>query len=379
MKLSKLRAFSGALLAAFALCAAPFARAAESEDACKQVSAIIDMYVAGKADEAELKAMDASESIAKALNYQPDPLSQIMDYLSGNASVDFQKIAVATQKRPEVWALASMALFVRGAARDAQPDPEVLANSLRGYQDSVSANSDCMPCVSKWKDRAPAWIAWCEADFASAPGLEPLFQRKSRSNETLTWTGIDDIKPEDFIKTRTGLEGRPKPAGLAFQPAALEDYFNSIQKDDVKALERQRYDYVKDIKPYLMRIFERSPYTGKVKMKSKQVSGTIALANEKVLVVGDGAGKNVARCEWSDLAPEQFADFLSFYAKLRLQVSGPNLTEAQKRRQAADDLMHACLVCDWYGKYPEALAYAKVIAELAPDMKPQLNKVLLGR
>ncbi len=367
------------ILAAAALLPAAMARSAENEDACKQLSSVIDMYLEGKADDAEMKAMDVSDSLAKALNNQPDPLVQIMDYLSGNSSVDFQKVSIATQKRPDAWALASMARFVRGVARDAQLDPDTLANFLRNYQEAVQGGGASSPSVTKWKDRAAAWIAWCEADFAPTAGTELLLQKKSRSKETSAWTGVEDISAEDLAKSRASFEARPKPAGLAFAPAAVEDYFNSIARDDLKEQERKRYDYVKEVRPYLVRVFERSSYTGKIKLKSKTVNGTISLANEKVVVIGDGTGKNVTRCEWQDLAPEQFADFLSYYAKQRLQVTGPNLSEAQKKRQASDDLLHACLVCDWYGKYPEALAYAKVLIALSPEMKPTVNKLLLGR
>ncbi len=370
-----------ALAAAFLLLAAPsVVQAQEDETLGRDLAAIIDMYLSGKADAGELKAIDISDNLAKGSLPPEDPYRRLFALLGGVKDVDCKKIAVQANSRPDLWALASMALFVRTLATSPALDSDLVSNSLVNYREALASGASSA-AASKWRERIPAWLAWSGSSFAMAEGLEPLLRKRSRDPKAeIAVGGFDEISTDDFVKSRQACAARPKPDGLSFQQTAMDRYFNSIENDALRELERARYNYIKDVKSYLIRIFVRSPYSGRVKLsKNRQPAGTVALANEKFFLVRDSNTEKSVKCEWEEVLPEQFSDFLSYYAKMRIKISGPNLSEADKRRQAADDLAHAAVLCDWYGRYQDAIDYAKLATRISPDIKPELLKILLGR
>ena len=367
------------LLSLAVLAFATMAKASEDESQCRELASVIDLYLSGKADAAELKAIESAEALAKANARPDDPVRRIFSYLGGSKDVDFRRVAVQCNSRSDLWALASMALFARSLSEgQGVLDQAQIENYLRNYQDAISSGSSSAS-AQKWRERSDAWLAWCTSSFLVSEGLEPLLRKRSRDPKTeVTASGLDDLTLEAFTKSRIPFEARPRPAGLFFQGPAMERYFSTIDNDKLRDLERQRYEYIKDIKTYLLRIFVRSPYNGKVKLtKNRVLNGTIALANEKFFLVRDSNDKST-KCEWEEALPEQFPDFLSYYAKMRMNISGPNLTEMDKHRQAAEDLAHASVLCDWLGRYQDSLDYAKLSIQLYPAMKTELLKVLLG-
>lgn len=353
---------------------------AEDEALCREIASVVDLYLSGKTDIGELKAIDMSDSLSKGSLRPEDPARRIVSLLGGASDVDMRKVAVQTAARPDLWALASAALFVRTLSSDPSPDADLVANAVANYQDALSSGAS-LPCAVKWRDRIPAWQAWCAKSLAVSDGLEPLLRKRSRDPKTeVAASGFEDISLDEFKKSRQPFAKRPMPMGLSFRTTEIEKYLASIDNDRLRSLERARYDYIKGIKPYILRLFVRSPYNGKVKLaKNRVVSGTVALANEKFMLVRDPNTEKSVKCEWDEVMPEQFADFLSYFAKMRIKLTGPNLSDADKSRQTADDLAHAAALCDWYGRYQDAIDYAKLATRISPGIKPELVKVLLGR
>ena len=369
------------LMLTLSLLVLPFAvRAEEDAGLCRDLASVLDLYLAGKADAGELKAIDISDSLAKGALRPEDPYRRLFSYLGGGKDVDFKRIAVQTNSRPDLWALASISLFVRSLSSGPAPDADLMLNALINYQDALSSGASS-PSATKWRDRIPAWQAWCGSSFAVSDGLEPLLRKRSRDPKTeVASTGLEDLTLENFTQSRLPFANRPKPDGLSFQATAMERYLASIENDRLRELERGRYEYIKGIKTYLIRVFVRTPYSGRVKLtKNRVLAGTVALANDSFFLVRDSATEKSVKCTWEEVLPEQFSDFLSFYAKIRIKLNAPNLTEADKCRQAADDLSHASVLCDWYGRYQDAIDYAKLATRICPEMKPELFRVLLGR
>ncbi|OGV52390.1 MAG: hypothetical protein A2X49_13465 [Lentisphaerae bacterium GWF2_52_8] len=344
------------------------------------ISEIIELYLADKPGNAEEKALTKTDDFAKEPDSANDPAFLILDMLAGNTSVSTQQIGLATEKKPELWAIASIAFFVRKLATEKKPDSFDLENCLQNYL--VTIPSVSIPEVTKWKAKVEQWSKWLEGDCAPVEGLEPLILRKStrlEKPEDALSDDIESITPEAFAKNRAAFASRPRPPGLEFDQAKCKKYFDSLVQDDLKQIERRRYKYISEIKENLVRILERNPYTGAIKLQNgSTINGTIAMANEATAIVRVGNAKGKAY-KWKELHIELFIAMANHYAEQRLSVNIANVSAKERQLHAAQDYLHLALLCDWYGRYEESLSYAVKTIKTCPDLKAETTRVILGK
>lgn len=240
----------------------------------------------------------------------------------------------------------------------------------------------------------------CTAVFCKADG--PLSEFKSEketlfgvikfekcNKETITGQshhyfqhrdGICNIKPEDFARERRIFRNRPCPPSLDFNVESVERYIQTLP-ENIRETEKKRFEKIREIKPLIIRILARNPYDSKngVKVKNgngiRTVSGTISLANEKILII-QKSGSRPERYKWADMAFTQYELFLTFFAEQRLKISCGDMAEKDSKKYAAEDYFRLALLCDWFGKYENALKYAKKSVELYPEMKNPVSEIL---
>ncbi len=195
---------------------------------------------------------------------------------------------------------------------------------------------------------------------------------------------IDTISIEDFQSSRTPFKNRPKPVGLNFDDAAVAKYISSLPKDMQKT-EGERYENIKQVKPYLVRLFERNPYSGnglllQSKGEAKPVKRNlmVTMANDKYLVTKVNANsKKPTRHYWNELDFEQYEVFFEYFINKRVGVSAGDVVSKDVEKHAANDYLLLSMLCDWYGRYDKAIDYAKKAIERNSSIKKQANNLLL--
>ncbi len=363
----------------------------------KDIADLIDLYISGKPADAMMLAMDKTDEFQ---GEKTDPAYLILAYLSGTLQ-DMRPVALASEKKPDMWALASMAFFVRNLSVSDKPDSFELQCNLQNYKNALASSKS--PLVAKWKDSAEVWIKWCEDEFNSSSPLPPLLAAKSGSATVMTTTpasaavsaadsqeqpdksgvlaavasfDMNSVTAGTVSGNNTLFAGRPRPVNYEFDDAAMTKYFASISSEAARKAEERRYKFIADVKDSLIKTFERNAFEGVVKTrKAQQFSGTVAIANQNALTVRNAQAAKGTKLEWKELDPSQIPVMLTFFAEQRLRVIMGNVPMKERQRDAAIDYLRAAVFADWYGDYEQASVYFKKAVSIYPPSKAAAVKL----
>lgn len=173
-------------------------------------------------------------------------------------------------------------------------------------------------------------------------------------------------------------ERRPRPRGLDFAAtaAALDTYLASLA-EPARALEAERLDIIRAVRPQLVREMEYLVYTdGLDLIDGRHLVGPVPLVNENQLVVRTEEGPVTVR--WEELSFIQFARILDFYIDRRVTQADPNLPPAQlaaQRRAIGDVCLRNAVLCEWYGEPERGRLAADLCARHAADYLPRLRRL----
>lgn len=369
----------------------------------KDIADVIDMYIAGKPADAMMFAMDKTDEFS---GEKTDPAYLILSYLSGTMQ-DMKPVALASEKKPEMWALASMSFFVRNLAVTDKPDSFELQCNLQNYKNASLAAGGAV--AARWKDSVEIWIKWCEDEFNSSSPLPPLLLSKSNSAsaglaaQTATASSTEDSQitsDKTANQTSTSISAadlafdmntvsaatvcgnnalfakRPRPLDYEFNSDEVSKYLASIGSETARKAEERRYKFIADIKDSLIKTFERNAFEGSVKTrKGQQVSGTVAIANQNALLVRNAQAGKSTKLTWKELDPAQIPLILTFFADQRLKVIMGNVPVRERQRDAAIDYLRAAVFADWYGDYEGAADCFKKAVEIYPPSKAAALKL----
>jgi hypothetical protein len=196
---------------------------------------------------------------------------------------------------------------------------------------------------------------------------------------------LETVTSESFARSRAPFKGRPKPSGLKFNDAAMEGYLNSLP-ENLQFDERRRFSDVKEAKPYLVQLLKMNSYYDMergllLRKDGKAVRRHLAvrMANESLLLVKASPEGASERLRWEELDFGQYEVFFNYFIELRKDVSAGVVDARESNVDAACDYLFLATLCDWYGRYPEALEYARKAVSLEPDLKQAASSLLLVR
>lgn len=353
--------------------------ATSSVDGADPVQRILKMYMDGKINDAKKQAAEINQTIPKT-----SPNHLVLDFLSGNKTINAEKLFKATSRDAGLWALASLAMFAVELASEPKLDKDNLLFHLKNFDRNIqSAGNDSR--LTQWREEAPKWRKWCENGFKSSPDLPILLKAKSvdptakiadESGDTST-PDIMEISLEEFIATRKPYENRPKLVGLQCSRKVLQKYFDSIPKE-LRRNELSRYKTIKSIKDYLQRMLDRNPYPyGLILKKNRKINAMVIMGNDKYLVYRKR--NKSRRCYWKDLSYKQYAAFMKYYAKQRVRLKGgvAKRTRSQILADVAEDYLGLAMLYDWYKKYKLSLYYARKAVNADKKKQQSVSNAML--
>ncbi len=364
--------------------------AGEDEKFAK-ISSVLELYLANEADKAKKLAAASSEEFASKKDEKLQPSIMALEMLAGKKSPSFQELFKLSNKDPQVWALASLSFFVKYASESSRPEPHLFLQCLDNYKKNCRAGSEKTE-VLRWEPRIDVWEKWVEGGFKAQKGLEALLiscskksagkaspapsdssQAPQASSEGLP--ALADMTTENFAAMREGgYQKRPRPAGLLFNDDEAKRYVMTLPEPARKP-EAERYNKVCKIKGYLVQILERNSYPKGLKVKSGTASGTVSMANENIVILKVGK-KKTKRYEWTDLAFEQFEDFLKYFANQKATTVAGIVSKDEAKKNAAQDYLLLSLLCDWYARYDKSLEYARKAVSLDPSLEELVPPLL---
>lgn len=346
------------------------------------VSGIIKLYLQNQTAKAKEEAVKEKTTFSAT----SAPIYTVLDYLSGNNLITPEKIFEQTKTNAAIWALATVAMFAKTLSDAKEPNKQ----QLYYYVDNYNGNYQffkSIPPIANWKPSIDRWRKWLDSGFKQSDSLEPLLLSKSKktanSPAAIANNPVKDITTvtaEEFAEGRAEkYKGRQKPDSMEFSDAVFNKYLSSLP-EKLRATEKLRYTNVKNIKPYLVRVLERSPYPHGLITKTKNMrSGVIYMANENILRYKKSSKtKKGTSYKWEDLAFEQYPAFMEYYAKRRLGISGAGQNSKKKFQQdAATEYLGMAILCDWFGHYEDALKYAQRAVEICPEINSQVSRMML--
>ena len=349
-----------------------------STDKVDPVRQILTMYMDGQVNKAKKQAAELLKSIPKT-----SPNHVVLNFLSGDKTINAETLFKATSKDAGLWALASLAMFAVELASAPKLNKEELLFHLKNFDRNIKAAGND-PRLTTWRKEAPKWRQWCETGFKSNPDLPILMRAKSvdaAANladeiDTAPIPDIMDITLEEFVATRKPYKNRPKLVELQCSRQVLQQYFDSIPKK-VRRNELSRYKTIRSIKDYIRRMLERNPYPhGLILKKRRKINGMVIMANEKYLVYRKRNSSK--RCYWKDLSYKQYAAFMKHYAKQRAHLKGGvgKRKGSQIKADLAEDYMGIAMLYDWYKKYKSSLYYARKAAKVYPKNKKSISEAM---
>lgn len=358
----------------------------QPEEDFKSVCEVIKLYLQNKPKDAKAAAVKAKTKYSAT----SDPLYTVLDYLSGNKTITQEKIFDSTSSKASVWALATIAMFAKSLSDSTQPNKQMLYYYIDNYNGNYKFLKK-FPEVTAWKTNVDRWRKWLDSGFKknAVGGLEPLLiARSGKSGKQQVASvsppkeviqDISTMELEEFEKGREELYGkRPRPASMDFEDSDFKRYLQTLPQDK-KPMEETRYKTVKDIKHFIVRVLERSPYPKGLITKRGTKRGVVYMANTNILRLKKSTRSRKGKSyKWTDLAFEQYPAFMEYFAKRRLGISGAGQkTRKQIKEDAAMEYLGMAMLCDWFGKYEDALKYAKRAIEISPESKNKISNMML--
>ena len=334
------------------------------------------------------KASLVAESLKSSGVEQHDPVLAVLRYMAaGPINPSNLRAQVANDSRLAV--VTETAIFVKEAY--IKGDDTVKRDAYRSFDSVSRAAGDQFWGVKAFRERIKAWHEWLYMGTGDAATLEPLMLELRSAPTTTTAKKPDspdevDVEPQTPVsiaastsrKVDPSLQmsmltaewlrenrapfasGRPRPADYTFQDKHVESYLARLPSQYTQS-ETERVNQVTPLKSHLIATMLHMPY-GDTTIKRKtgtSVSGSF-MANRNFISVRVRGSDSRVRVQWDEIPAEQFATFLAHYARVRSQASpSGGASVAKQRREAAWEYLRLALFCDWYGRYEDAVRYAR--------------------
>ena len=300
------------------------------------------------------------------------PEIALMKYLSNTkADADYLRNKLLQLKAKEMMLVAEIAIFVKETYLNQNKVGRKV--TLKSY----AARSNDVPegyWGLGWGPRIQPWYDWIVSKKGDLNRLEPLFRRtksglvlmKTDNADVASEFTMDDLTVEWLEEHREFASQRLKPKDYTLTDASLAPYLSTLQ-DSHKKGEMNRCKLIKRIKFQLCKKMFIKPYGGSIeKVDGTVLDGTV-IGNSKGLKIHNSEG-NIEEIPWSEINVGQFIKLLSSYAEG---------LEDKHAEQAASEYLKIAVLCDWYEKYKDAVAFAHKAVTLDSALGPKVIQVMM--
>jgi hypothetical protein len=377
------RGYPAALAAAFLLVsafwvldAAPAPKAGLTEADGVVFGSVIDLILQNRQADAKRLA----EGKLAAARGETETL--LLRYLSGDPAVSEACLAFSAEEDGGLWAFCSLAVFVRKLSESGAPPRLELSVFLDNFRESA-AGSDNRELM-KFYNRSGVWASWLSGGLRRTAGLEPLLAAKSSSGGGAQAgapgkSRLAAVSARDFEESRRFFAKRPWSDSLSFEKADLQKYLDALPDKELRRAEFDRIAVITRVKPYLVKILAPCPYTGEIALKKETFQGVVIMANDSSLRIKREGASESRNIKWQDLDFKQYINFFEFFASTRLKsAGGGTVSHSESVSEAAEDYIMLSLLCDWRGRYSEALRFARAAASTDPAKTEETENLLLG-
>lgn len=345
----------------------------------------IAMYLNNDKDVRNKCSLIADQLISSGVD-RVDPALAILRYLSAG-QIDPGNLRDQLTGENELKLVSEVAIFVKEAYN--KGDDAAIRTAYRNFSSNASGISSNFWGKKSFDKRINVWHDWIFLGKGNASSLEPLMleARKAKSSGTGAAVGrtsspavkvsrtitpetskvrkadpslkLSMLTPEWLKAHRTFAAGRPRPRDFTFPSGVIQSYLFKLPKQYQQA-ETDRANQITPLKLHLISTMLRTSY-GSTSIKRRNGRPVIGnfMANPKYLSVKLRSGTRV-RVMWKDLHFDQMVKFLAHYAKIRTEADpGGEVSKLKQRREAAWEYLRIAILCDWYGKYSDAVRYTR--------------------
>ena len=366
----------------------------------KALASYLNRKVTASSDSFQLANKLKQKGIAK-----DDPAVIILSFLS-SPNVPAKKLIEMFEDDTYYLYICKVAIFLREQYNNGN-------NTLKGeaIRDLLNQNSTPLEFwgFNAFATRIPIWKKAFAYKKTDLPNLEKLFKpqnlitEKEESQEVTKEEAQEKGKKEEvkekaivplqekvpekvlsssWLKANRGYaKHRPHPNALKFTEKVTQTYLNQLPSEYVE-IETERLEQISNLKTHLVQMMLHLPY-GKTTIKKKNgkvVQGKI-MTGPKYISVKKANGKR-ERIFWKDIHIDQFINFLEHYALFRknAQLSGEITRKAtsRKRNETAWEYLRIAILCDWYGKYKDAVRYTRKAISIDPKIKKDAMHYMLN-
>ncbi len=259
----------------------------------------------------------------------------------------------------------------------APPAKEVVV--LPPKTSSDDAKEDEPAAISTTNDEATPSGEYTPFGVARVEHRKKDDSRTAASIPDLTAEILEESHERQFSK-------RPRPADFNLSSPAVKKYVEEIALTKPRAREKKRLELLGDIRAMIAKNLSKRPYTGKIKIKRKgdgvaplaRTGRIVSAGKDGILFQANGSNDRIAY-SWERLTPDTLSHIMEFHARLQLKakVKKPGASNYEKNRAAADDLLRAAILADWYGNYKESKRLARIAVDIAPELEPIAESLFL--
>ena len=316
-----------------------------------------------------------------------DPSMALLRYLSaGQINPSNLRNQLTGEKKLKL--VSEIAVFIKEAYN--KGNDLTIRTAYRNFSANSSGISDKYWGNKSFRSRIDIWHNWIFLGEGDVATMEPLIAGMRKSGTAASSASVNRsstparristrrtstpaartrkhdpslslsaLTPEWLAQHRKFAKSRPKPKDYTFSDSSIQAYLSKLPKKYVPA-ETDRANQITPVKAHLCGMMLHMHY-GKTSIKRRRgrpISGTI-MANQKYLSVKLRSGTR-KRIMWNEIHFDQFVKFLAHYAKLRGEAdAGATVSKSKQKREAAWGYLRIAILCDWYGKYKDAIRYTR--------------------
>ena len=315
-----------------------------------------------------------------------DPAMAILRYLSAGP-INPSNLRDQLTGETELKLIGGVAIFVKEVFNTGS-DSEI-RTAYRNFSSYSNSVNDKYWGNLSWKSRIGKWHDWLFLGKGNAASMEPLIASKRKASASPkqgtntssrparvvskrtssprsvkvrqhdSSLSLGDLTPDWLKDHRKFASKRLKPLDYVFTDSAVAAYLTQLPKKYVSS-ETNRVNQITPLKSHLISMMLHMHYgnTNIKRRRGRPVFGSI-MANRNYLSVKLKSGKRI-RIMWKDVHFDQFVKFLNHYARLRGEAdAGSTVSKSKQKRESAWEYLRIAILCDWYGKYKDAVRYTR--------------------
>lgn len=194
----------------------------------------------------------------------------------------------------------------------------------------------------------------------------------------LTLLLVFNLFAEDEKKSEADFKTALTPENLDFSAleSDIEKYIKSFPEEQ-QSIESRRIGIVKNFKKMVQKVISRSPYEGKIFLKSSVLMGKIMEAKDDGLTIVDSKNQT-SNVKWEELNLRTYSDIFIAEAVSKGEELSANKRpkDADKMFQKAGNYYFALAVFyDWYGNAAAANIFRNKALILNPGKKEEIDQL----